>query len=42
MPGTQGPRVLLRRLREAMAEVSESQARLDQVAHLIADRKSVV
>ncbi len=36
MPGTQGPRVLLRRLREAMAEVSESQARLDQVAHLIA------
>lgn len=36
MPGTTGPRVLLRRLREAMAEVSESQARLDQVAHLIA------
>lgn len=36
MPGTKGPRVLLRRLREAMAEVSESQARLDQVAHLIA------
>ncbi|MCE7999344.1 MAG: phosphoenolpyruvate--protein phosphotransferase [Rhodobiaceae bacterium] len=36
MPGTQGPRVLLRRLREAMAEVGESQARLDQVAHLIA------
>ncbi len=34
---TQGPRVLLRRLREAMAEVSESQARLDQVAHLIAE-----
>jgi phosphotransferase system, enzyme I, PtsP len=28
--------VLLRRLREAMAEVSESQARLDEVAHLIA------
>lgn len=36
MAGAQGPRVLLRRLREAMAEVSESQARLDQVAHLIA------
>ncbi len=36
MAATQGPRVLLRRLREAMAEVSESQARLDQVAHLIA------
>ena len=28
--------MLLRRLREAMAEVSESQARLDEVAHLIA------
>ncbi|MEQ9145660.1 MAG: phosphoenolpyruvate--protein phosphotransferase [Parvibaculaceae bacterium] len=31
-----GPRVLLRRLREVMAEAGDSQSRLDQVVHLIA------